>query len=125
MRDPNRTADLAIVQTVGGRWAVHMGSDRIHEPLLDAATAVWVRDLYDLDVRASDPRWDEVGGKQSLTHRDCSDNRGASSRCEGPVEYTDVPSRAGRPLPLCHKHAAARCGTCCRLPLASVAARAV
>jgi hypothetical protein len=108
MRQRAEMAVFAITNSADGRWAVRLGPDRIHGPLRDAGTAGWVRDLYNLDVRATDPRWEEVGGKQLLTHRDCVDHRGASSRCEGRVDYRDSPSGPQRPIPLCRKHAATR-----------------
>src|SRR5690242_9399626 len=108
MKHRTRAAFFAVNLSADGLWAVHLGPGNTHGPFHDAGTAGWVRDLYDLDVRAGDPRWEEVGGKQLLTHRDCVDHRGASSRCEGRVEYGDAPSRAQQPTPLCQKHAAAR-----------------
>src|SRR5437763_560043 len=104
MRGPGLTADLTIKPMGGGRWAVELMGDRVHGQLPDAVTAGWVRDLYALDVRATDPRWDEVGGKQVLGYRDCIQNRRPDSKCEGPVEYRDPMGRAGRRLPFCEKH---------------------
>jgi hypothetical protein len=64
---------LTIVRTGResiARWAVYFGGHRIHGDLPDAATALWARDLYHLDVPAIDRRWDEVGGKRFLGDRD-------------------------------------------------------
>jgi hypothetical protein len=92
----------------GGGWAVRFEAGRIHGHLPDAATARWVRDLYELDVRATDPRWNEVGGKQVLGFRDCRNNRSRGSHCAGIVEYREPVSRAGQRVPLCDKHFADR-----------------
>jgi hypothetical protein len=53
---------------------VYAGTRCIHSGLADAETASWARDLYYLDVVATDPRWDELGGKRMLGDRDCIDH---------------------------------------------------
>jgi hypothetical protein len=78
MRRRSAQSELTIVRTGRGsiaRWAVYFGGQRIHGELPDAATALWARDLYYLDVPATDRRWDEVGGKRPLVDRDCVDRR--------------------------------------------------
>jgi hypothetical protein len=77
-------------------------------------TAHDVLDLYTLDVPAGDPRWDEIGGKQLLSHRDCARHGQAGSPCAGPVEYRDPLSPIGRRRPYCEKHWAERIGDCPR-----------
>jgi hypothetical protein len=70
-------SDLTIGSTGHGsaaRWAVCFGGRRIHGDLPDAATALWARDLYYLDVPANDRRWDHVGGKRLLSDQDCVKN---------------------------------------------------
>jgi hypothetical protein len=113
MGGPGPRSDLTIKTMGGGWWAVELGAGRVHADLPDVATAGWVRDLYALDVRAADPRWDEVGGKQVLGYRDCIQNRRADSGCAGNVEYRYHVGRADRRLPLCNKHWADRVADRC------------
>jgi hypothetical protein len=68
-----RRSEFTIGLTRSGsiaRWVVYFGGHRIHGDLPDAATALWARDLYYLDVPALDRRWDELGGKRLLDNRD-------------------------------------------------------
>jgi hypothetical protein len=77
MRRPNPQSDLTIGNTERGsaaRWAVYFRGRCIHDGLPDAATALWARDLYYLDVPANDQRWDDVGGKRLLSDQDCVKN---------------------------------------------------
>jgi hypothetical protein len=96
--------NLRIGKSGDGRWVVQQDDRLIHGPQSDAATARWVFDLYSLDVLATDPRWDEVGGKQLLSHRDCVRHDDSESPCAGAVEYRGPPKLMGRRSPLCKMH---------------------
>lgn len=80
----------------------------IHGPWAHAATARWVLDLYSLNVPATDPRWEEVGGKRLLSHCDCVQNGDAESPCAGAVEHRASLDPAGRRLALCERHRSER-----------------
>lgn len=97
-------SELSISNSRSGRWLVHRRNLVIHGPLPDAGTARWVLDLYRLDLPATDPRWDEVGGKRLLGHRDCVHKVDADSPCAGAVEYRAPLDPMGRRLSLCEKH---------------------
>jgi hypothetical protein len=105
-------SELSISYTGSGRWAVSLEGRLIHGPLPDAASARWVLDLYTLDVPATDPRWDEVGGKRLLSHRDCTKKGDVGSPCAGAVEYRDPLDPMGRRSPLCQKHWSERVSEC-------------
>jgi hypothetical protein len=98
---------LSIGRTGDGsstRWAVYQGARRIHGGLPDAETASWARDLYYLDVAATDPRWEELGWKRVLGHGDCIDHDRARGNCATAVEYRGEPhSEPGR-VPRCERH---------------------
>jgi hypothetical protein len=62
-----------------------------------------VRDLYELDVPADDPRWDELGGKRLLSHADCLEHSVRQPRCGGAVEYRAASLFDPR-WPRCERH---------------------
>src|SRR5947207_12148430 len=95
---------LRIGKSGNGRWVVQQDDRLIHGPQSDAATARWVLDLYSLDVLAIDPRWDEVGGKRLLSHRDCVRHGCSESPCAGAVEYGPSLNPMGSRSPLCEMH---------------------
>ena len=67
-----------------------------------------MRDLYDLDVPTDNPRWDQVNGKQMLSHCDCIQNAYVESPCAGAVEYRGPLTPLDRRWPHCEKHWAER-----------------
>jgi hypothetical protein len=103
MMRPPANSELSV-RVLGGCWAIHQGELLIHADLPDAVTARWVLDLYTLDLPATDPRWNEVGGKRLLGHRDCVQNGNAASTCAGAVGYRVPLNPMGRRSALCEKH---------------------